>query len=50
VLTVLFDAALAARLSYAGPVARSAAARTPARRFAEPGLLLALQDRPGGDR
>jgi hypothetical protein len=47
-VTVRFDPAQAARLSYAGPVARSAASRTPSRRFAEPALDLALQDRPGG--
>ena len=49
-VTVEFDAALAARLSYSGPVARAAAARTPARRFAEPALALALQDSPGGEQ
>lgn len=50
VVTRKFDAELAARLSHSGPVARSAAARTSARRFAEPGLSLALLDGPGGDQ
>ncbi|MBV9821710.1 MAG: hypothetical protein JO144_05650 [Actinobacteria bacterium] len=49
-VTLKFDAARAARLSNSGPVARAAAARTPARRFAEPGLELTVQNSSGGEQ
>jgi hypothetical protein len=49
-IRVPFDAALAARLSHTGPAARSAAARAPGRRFAEPSLALAVLDQAGRAR
>jgi len=49
-IRVRFDPALAGRLSHTGPAARSAAARTPGRRFAEPALSLAVLEQLGSSR